>query len=163
MAKEIERKFLIKTLPDDQPKRPRLIRQFYLQFRDPCVRVRIIDEPEIQSQIAFLCIKYNVSDGVRDEYEYEIPVQDARELANHKVGMDILKARYEIELNDRIWEVDIYMGENYGLKIAEIELSSKNDKVCIPNWVGEEVTDNHRYLNASLAQVPFNMWKDSSK
>jgi len=57
-----------------------------------------------------------------------------------------------------VWEVDEFLGANAGLVVAEIELSSEDQVFDKPEWVGEEVTDDLRYLNSSLIKHPYSAW-----
>lgn len=152
MALEIERRFLVP--PESLPiLRPYLqdgfrIRQKYF-LKVPAIRVRII---EYEVPTSFLTVKF--SEGlVRHEFEYEIPIEEAELMM--KIGKDfpeIVKTRYRISVFHRqTWEVDLFEGPLKGLVIAEIELGSTDDKIELPEWVGEEITENPHYSNASLA------------
>jgi CYTH domain-containing protein len=57
------------------------------------------------------------------------------------------------------WEIDVFEGENKGLVIAEIELSSEDESFDIPNWLGEEVSSDSKYYNSSLIKKPFVSWR----
>jgi CYTH domain-containing protein len=70
----------------------------------------------------------------------------------------IEKTRYRIELDDVVWEVDEFRGENEGLIIAEVELEHESQQVDLPEWIGEEVSHDHRYSNASLVKKPYTRW-----
>lgn len=148
MAKEIERKFLVRddswrSLPVSQ----KSFRQAYiLSGPDRSVRVRIVNEEH-----ARLTIKIGTGKLVRDEYEYEIPVADALELAEAAEGIVIEKTRYDIPHAGFVWEVDVFGGPLAGLVIAEVEMSSEDDRPDLPPWLGEEVTSDRRYSNQMLA------------
>jgi len=62
----------------------------------------------------------------------------------------IVKTRYLIPAGKHTFEVDVFHDKNEGLVIAEIELSSDDEKFEIPEWLGEEVTGNPAYYNANL-------------
>jgi adenylate cyclase len=68
------------------------------------------------------------------------------------------KIRYEIPAGKHVFEVDEFFGENEGLTIAEIELASEDEPFYKPDWLGEEVTSDVRYYNASLSEKPFKSW-----
>lgn len=68
------------------------------------------------------------------------------------------KYRYMIPSGASVWEVDEFGGANKGLVVAEIELPSANATFAMPNWVGDEVTFDNRYLNTNLAKYPFQLW-----
>lgn len=152
MAEEIERKFLVVGEGWRQGKPQHLV-QGYLN-RDPerCVRVRIADDR------AFLTVKGKNSGIRRAEFEYQIPVADARELLKLCDGPVIDKRRYRIPAGELCWEVDEFFGANAGLVIAEIELTSEQQSFPYPEWLGEEVSDDARYYNSSLSTQPFSTW-----
>lgn len=93
----------------------------------------------------------------RPEYEYSIPFMDAQELLELCSGI-IEKIRYEVDYMGRAWEVDEFQGLNAGLIIAEIELAAENSVFPIPDWIGREVTDDPKYLNANLVRKPYQSW-----
>lgn len=147
MAKEIERKYLVVS---DSYRRmacgSRKILQAYLN-RDPraTVRVRIADD------WAYLTVKGRNEGAVRDEWEYEIPVEDARQMIERCAsGTVIEKTRWLVDFGGRRWEVDEFGGLRSGLVVAEVELSSAEAEVELPPFVGEEVTGDARYYNSSL-------------
>lgn len=147
MAKEIERKFLVSdTSYRGMSVSSRQIVQAYLN-RDPraIVRVRIVDNQ------AFLTIKGKNIGATRDEWEYEIPVDDAKAMiARCSSGRVIEKTRFIVSYAGFDWEVDEFNGELSGLIVAEIELPSENTSFERPPFIGEEVTGNPRYYNSSL-------------
>jgi adenylate cyclase len=57
-----------------------------------------------------------------------------------------------------VWEVDEFLGVNAGLVVAEIELPAEDQPFDKPDWVGEEVTHDMRYLNSNLIQHPYTAW-----
>ena len=153
MGKEIERKFLV--IRDDYrgSAKPNLIRQGYLcNEADRVIRVRIFNEQ------GFLTIKGRTDSITRAEYEYPIPYQDAEELMRLCLGTIIEKVRYEVNFRGWNWEVDEFHGQNQGLVVAEIELETENDTFAIPDWIGNEVTSDPKYLNANLVKKPFQSW-----
>ncbi|MDE6239816.1 MAG: CYTH domain-containing protein [Muribaculaceae bacterium] len=147
MAKEIERKFLV----IDKSYRKmavtgRSIVQAYLN-RDPkaTVRVRITDDK------AFLTIKGKNDGATRDEWEYPIPVSDARDMiARCASGRIIEKKRFVVPFEGYDWEIDEFGGELEGLTVAEIELPAEDAEFSLPPFVGDEVTGDPRYYNSSL-------------
>ena len=153
---EIERKFLVKS--NDFKTRAfaqNRIAQGYLNSTpERTVRVRIKGEK------GFLTIKGigNESGMTRFEWENEIPVKEAQQLLNLCETGKIEKIRYEIKVGSHIFEVDEFFGENDGLIIAEIELSSETEMFEKPEWLGEEVTNDERYYNAYLSRNPFKEW-----
>jgi len=152
MAKEIERKFLIKN---DAWRNVRGIkyRQGYLSsVKERTVRVRTTEEK------GYLTIKGIAVGATRMEFEYEIPRKDADRLLEICEQPLIEKNRYTIEYGGFVWEVDEFFGENSGLIIAEIELTSEDQEFPRPDWVGEEVTGDPRYFNSNLIKNPFTAW-----
>jgi adenylate cyclase len=154
MGQEIERKFLIKNLEWKSNAEGTLYRQGYLSSaKERTVRVRIAGEK------AFLTIK-GVTVGVsRSEFEYEIPARDAEHMLDDLCERPIIeKRRYKLEHEGFTWEVDEFLGENTGLLVAEVELSSEDQKPTLPSWVGAEVSNDPRYYNSSLIKRPYSTW-----
>ncbi|MBR0558100.1 CYTH domain-containing protein [Ciceribacter sp. L1K23] len=148
MAKEIERKFLV---VDDSwraaVKTATALRQAYIASSDDrSVRIRTRDDTS-----ARLTIKIGKSALVRDEFEYDIPMADAREMMQLALGNVIEKVRYTVDVAGFVWEIDVFEGPYRGLVIAEVELASEADRPTIPKWVGREVTGDRRYSNQGLA------------
>ena len=102
----------------------------------------------------------SASGASRFEWEKEIPVQEAKALLQLAEPGVIDKTRYLIRNTDgvHIWEVDEFYGDNDGLLIAEIELSSEDEPFDRPAWLGEEVTGDARYYNSALSRKPFKSW-----
>ena len=155
MAKEIERKFLmdLRKWPKDQ--RGVLYQQGYLAITDQgIVRVRI------KGEISTLTVKSKGIGITRDEFEYEIPINDAEELLNLSENSIVSKTRYKVMFNKKLWDVDEFHGKNKGLWLAEIELNTENEKFSLPNWVGTEVTGDENYYNAFLSVHPYLSWEN---
>lgn len=155
MSQEIERKFLVKEKSYRKLGNYLHIHQGFLSTeKERVVRVRI------HGKQAFLTIK-GISKGiVRAEYEYKIPVTDAKYmLENLCIKPTIEKFRYNVNIEGFTWEIDEFSGENEGLIIAEIELKSADQAFPKPEWVGEEVTGDVKYYNANLVSKPFKSWK----
>ncbi len=154
MAKEIERKFLVKG--DDWRKLAKgtHYRQGYLStVKERTVRVRTIDDK------GFLTIKGITVGATRAEYEYEIPAQDANAMLDNLCEKPLIeKYRYKIDYEGFTWELDEFEGDNQGLIVAEIELADENEKFGIPEWIGEEVTGDPRYFNSNLTKQPYTTW-----
>lgn len=149
MAKEIERKFLVKDNSFDQMTIGRRhICQAYLCDRpEATVRLRVSDDR------AFITVKGKNSGAVRDEWEYDIPVADAVEMAGRLAGgWSIDKVRHIVPFGGHTWEVDVFHGRHEGLVLAEVELDSDEAEVELPPFVGEEVTGVTDYYNSVLAK-----------
>lgn len=153
MAKEIERKFLVKDSCFKQMAKGILYRQGYLSSK-PTVRIRIIGTK------ALLTIKGASTGITRSEYEYEIPLQDGLEMLQKLCKKPIIeKYRYMLECDGFTWEIDEFLNENEGLIVAEIELAHENQVFTKPSFIGEEVSDDPRYRNSSLVNHPYKRWE----
>jgi len=154
MGVEIERKFLVRGNHWKTLGQGILLRQGYLSSApDRIVRVRI------EGEAAMLTIKGRNIGATRGEWEYPIPLDDARNFFDSLCEKPVIeKTRYRIPYQGMIWEVDEFLGENAGLVVAEIELQSEQQSFAMPDWVGEEVTHDTRYFNANLLRHPFSKW-----
>ena len=156
MAQEIERKFLVKSdaYKVDAFKETRITQGYLSSVPERVVRVRI------KGNKGFITIKgiANASGVSRYEWEKEILVAEARELLSICEPGVIDKTRYEVKNDPFVFEVDEFYGENEGLIVAEIELSSEDDIFEKPVWLGEEVTGDSTYYNSMLAKNPFTKW-----
>lgn len=153
MGVEIERKFLLRGDGWRSLGQPVLLRQGYLSsHKERVVRVRIEGERGV------ITIKGRNVGAVRGEWEYEIPLADAVELLQLCEQPLIEKYRSRVEYAGHVWEVDEFLGVNAGLVVAEIELDSEAEQFDLPEWVGEEVTSDVRYLNSSLIKHPYSAW-----
>jgi adenylate cyclase len=154
MSVEIERKFLVRGSDWKKLGQAVAIRQGYLSSdRDRIVRVRIEDAA------ATLTIKGRTTGITRGEWEYPIPVEDADELLNGLCERPLIeKTRTRITHDGMVWEVDEFFGDNLGLVVAEIELTSEEQTFSKPDWIGAEVTDDARYFNANLLRHPYTAW-----
>lgn len=154
MGKEIERKFLVKSGNFKENAKQEYIHQGFLSTeKERVVRVRIKGEK------AFLTVK-GVSDGIsRAEYEYAIPMEEAREMLKELcIKPTIEKYRYTLEHGGMTWEVDEFLGDNEGLLLAEVELEDPQQEFSLPDWIGEEVSGDPRYFNSNLVKNPYKNW-----
>jgi CYTH domain-containing protein len=155
MALETERKFLVNSDAWRPLGKPIPYAQGYLSRGDGrTVRVRIAGNK------AFLTVKGPVTEITRHEFEYEVPLQDARSMLTLCEGPMIEKTRTTIPVGNHFWEVDEFSGPNAGLIIAEVELSNPEEIVQIPDWIGAEVTGDHRYYNSNLTVHPYSGWRE---
>lgn len=155
MATEIERKYLVRDESwRDQVHHQVRYEQGYLANTEQCsVRVRVGGER------AHVNIKGATIGASRLEFEYAVPLEDARTMLRELCRKPIIeKTRYLVRHDSQEWEVDVFEGDNAGLVVAEIELADEAQPVSLPPWAGEEVTDDVRYYNSSLAVTPFNRW-----
>ncbi|MCU7853785.1 MAG: CYTH domain-containing protein [Candidatus Thiodiazotropha sp. (ex Monitilora ramsayi)] len=156
MGLEIERKFLVineqwKSHVESESR----LKQGYLATQsNATIRVRISEKQ------AMLNIKGATSGIRRSEYEYEIPLQDAQEILDNLTEDSIIdKVRYQVRCDDHIWDLDVFHGDNAGLIVAEIELSTEDENFRVPEWAGLEVSGDVKYYNASLVRKPYKYWK----
>jgi len=155
MGLEIERKFLVnheKWAVAEKPK-AEFYRQGYL-LTDPnkTIRVRATDTK------GFMTIKGKSEGATRAEFEYEIPKEEAIQLLDMFAVSDLTKYRYKVIFAEKLWEVDVFLDENEGLIVAEIELSSEDESFELPEWAAEEVTGEKKYYNSNLSTLPFRQW-----
>ena len=157
MAFEIERKFLVKSDAWRGLAEPVRIRQVYVATKDgTTVRVRFVGDK------AFLTLKDHAVGLVRHEFEYPIPRDDAESILDTMCGNLVEKNRYRIPAKEPglFWAVDEFFGTNAPLVTAEIELPDEKTVVELPDWIGHEVTNDHRYKNNNLAAHPYAEWKE---
>lgn len=156
MPQEIERKFLVKGEYKSQAyAQNRIIQGYISSARGRTVRVRICGGQ------GYLTIKgaSDTSGISRYEWEKEIPLAEAGELMKLCEPGIIDKTRYLVRSGNHVFEVDEFYGENEGLVIAEVELSSENEPFEKPDFIGQEVTGDIRYYNSQLMKRPFKEWK----
>ena len=150
MGREIERKFLVSNDSWRQHATgSRHIAQAYITSDEGNeIRVRIVN-----GESARLTIKSSGSAEDREEFEYEVPLEEARKLYLLAERGAVLKTRHIVPADGGLeWEVDVFEGAHQGLVIAEIELDEAGQDIPSPSWLGEEVTGEERYYNAHLAK-----------
>ena len=153
MNLEIERRFLVDESSFKFPIKKKRIKQAYLlSDSKQALRVRKIESDY------FLTYKYKKSGINRYEFEYPISKDDGDKLISLSDTYVIVKDRYYKNINDHLWEIDVFLNENKGLIIAELELSDENEKINLPDWIGEEISTDEKYLNFNLSKVPFLIW-----
>ena len=154
---EIERKFLVESTDfiKENTVNNRIVQGYLNSNPERTVRVRI------KGNKGFLTIKGkgNENGTTRFEWEKEISLSEAEALLQLCESGIIDKIRYEIPLGKHTFEVDVFSGENQGLIIAEVELTSENEFFEQPNWLGKEVTGDKKYYNSHLSEHPFCSWK----
>ncbi len=153
MGTEIERKFLVTGEAWKVPGPGVRFRQGYLSS-DPWRVVRV----RIAGDTAALTVKGRSVGSRRAEFEYGIPLEDARQLLEICEQPLIEKTRYRVPVGNLVWEIDEFHGANQGLAVAECELESEDQDVPKPDWVGQEVTSDPRYFNSNLVAYPFTTW-----
>lgn len=159
MAEEIERKFMVQGEYKHLALSVSHLVQGYIASGKRTVRVRISDHK------AWLTIKGPSRDGglSRFEWEREIDFNDALELLKLAEGALIEKHRYIVEHEGHYFEVDEFEGDNHGLTIAEVELTSADEEFARPKWLGREVTGERRFYNSHLRAHPYSAWSDEER
>jgi len=157
MAQEIERKFLVTSNRWKAEAEGKAYCQGYIATAVVGQSVRI----RIAGEAAYLTIKGPASGLSRAEFEYSIPISDAEEMLQTLCDRPLIqKVRYRLPIGPVVWEIDEFQGENAGLIVAEVELSDETQTVVLPDWLGEEVSGDPKYYNASLVKRPYLSWDD---
>jgi adenylate cyclase len=156
MPFEIERKYLVKHDLWNALAKPKgeYYRQGYIVNEiAKTVRVRATEN------CGFITIKGKTDNpAIKPEYEYQITKSEAIELLNGFTENNIEKTRFKIDFEGKLWEIDVFLGNNEGLIVAEIELKSLEELYEIPDWIDCEVTHEDKYFNANLSKNPFKNW-----
>lgn len=145
MAKEIERKFLVcdSSYKDLASSSFRIMQGYLSDDPERTVRIRI------KGDRGYLTIKGLTCGAMRDEWEYEVPVDDALDMLRLcRQECVVSKTRY---LTADGWEIDEFHDRLRGLIIAEIELEDESSEFPRPRFIGREVTGDPRYYNSVLA------------
>ena len=151
---EIERKFLVNKLFKAQNVSIH-IKQYYISIDEKIVqRLRIFNHEK-----AIVSFKEKSSGLSRYEFEYEIPLKDAKKMIGIMNPIFIEKMRHILHYDSMKWEVDQFLDKNEGLIIAEIELKSETQNFKLPDWIDVEVSDQKKYYNYNLALEPYISWK----
>ena len=145
---EIERKFLVTGNGwRKEAHESWSIEQGYLaKVTGATIRVRVRDRKH-----GSVTIKSRSHDISRHEFEYDIPLADARALLRLCGDARLSKRRHRIERGDLVWEIDEFRGRHRGLVIAEVELTRRNQKIDLPEWIGKDVSRARKYQNSYLA------------
>lgn len=157
MALEIERKFLVlnDSYKQESFSHSHIQQGYICSERGRTVRIRIRDKR------AYITIKGPSDEKglARYEFEQEIPFEDGQKLMELCEPGIIDKVRWLVKSGQHTFEVDEFFGENKGLVMAEVELSSVDERVKLPDFIGKEVTGDRRYYNSHLRKHPFKEWK----
>jgi len=155
MGTEIERKFLLQSdaWRDEVRDSVRLVQGYLARGDRSAIRIRIKgDEAELN-------IKKTLDGINRLEFEYQIPVGDAREILDQVALKPLIdKTRHHVVRGNHVWEIDEFYGDNAGLVVAEIELGNADEDFDRPAWLGEEVSLDQRYYNSNLSELPYTKW-----
>lgn len=155
MAIEIERKFLISSDEwcHDADDGTQIVQGYMGSNEKSSVRIRV------NGNTANINIKSKTIGAQRNEYEYAIPLVEANEMLTALCDRPYIdKTRYHVNYQGHLWEVDVFAGENDGLVVAELELTTVDETFDLPSWVGKEVTEDPRYYNICLVTHPYKSW-----
>ena len=148
MGIEIERKFIVnqeKWAALNNPLGDHYV-QAYLNERGATVRIRI------SAACAWLTIKGKEKLGARSEFEYLIPIEDARAMVDELAVSVLEKWRFKLNIDGLIWEIDTFSKDQNGIVMAEVELDDISQNVELPDWIESEVTGDFRYSNSNMAK-----------
>ena len=156
MGIEIERKFLVVGQPCLEWGEGTFYKQGYAsRGQHLTTRIRIAGKQGI------ITLKGETQGLQRAEFEYLIPLEDAHALLEMCEGGIIEKYRWKVPFDSLIWEVDVFLGANQGLVLAEVELESVDQEVQFPSWIGQEVSYDSRYFNGALSKKPWCTWLEN--
>ena len=167
MGLEIERRFLVRTTGwQSQVCTSAHLSQGYISISPHGVTTRVRHD----HARGWLTLKAPIAAAAtpatapirRWEFEYVIPLGDARRLLEH-CAYQLSKERHGLNLPGGAWVVDCFAGANRGLVLAEVELERSDAAVELPPWLGPEVTDDGRLSNAALARHPWRQWREEEK
>lgn len=149
MKMEIERRFLVADTSILNGLTGLPITQGYLPKSSGELSSRV----RIAGEHAWLTMKTPRTSFGREEYEFPIPLDDARLLIDrHCGGRTLSKLRFVLPCEDVVFEIDVFSGALRGLVIAEVELQSADQVIPMPHWLGREITREKRFGNAALAK-----------
>jgi CYTH domain-containing protein len=149
MALEIEYKFLVDKMEWEKLEKPEpslIIQSYLINSEQMTVRIRI------KGDKGYLTIKGKTVGVTREEFEYEIPIENAENIINRFSKKTIKKYRYAIPVDGHVWEVDVFENKLKGLILAEIELQSEDETFTRPKWITEDVSLDPNYYNAILIE-----------
>jgi adenylate cyclase len=155
MATEIERKFLITndSWRKDAEQGIQMIQGYMGSNEKSSIRIRV------NGDSANLNIKSKTIGVQRSEYDYPIPLDEAKEILESLCDKPFIeKTRFHVMHDGHKWEVDEFFGDNKGLIVAELELDSVDERFTQPDWLGKEVSDDPRYYNICLVTHPYKDW-----
>ncbi len=155
MGIEIEHKFLIinDNWRKDADEGIHIIQAYMGSNEKSSIRIRI------NGEAANLNIKSKTLGIQRSEYEYSIPLEEAKEMLESLCNKPYIeKTRFHVMHDGHQWEIDVFAGDNQGLIVAELELESVDEPFTMPDWLGNDVSDDPRYYNICLVSHPYKDW-----
>ena len=166
MKIEIERKFLLANESwRAATERSEPIAQGYLvsaqALRDGSARASV--RARLAGEHAWLNIKAATPGIARAEFEYPIPVADAKALLASLCDGVLEKVRHHVLVDGVLFEVDEFEGDNHGLIVAEVELPAIDAPYPQPSWLGREVSALTRYYNVNLIAHPYRQWSPAER
>ncbi len=151
---EIERKFLVKTLPENLDTYPRRqISQGYISNTDPTIRIRQLDDKYILTIKSSAGVAKDKQHLINNEIEFDISSEKFYNLSTKVEDKFVEKTRYYIDLENYTAELDIYKNSLYPLITVEVEFESEEKALNFqpPDWFGCDVTSDIRYKNFHLS------------
>ena len=156
MTLEIERRFLLKN--DEWKKfivKKTSIEQGYLSYKleDWIIRIRF------NGKNFKIALKKHIKNFTNFEFEYIIPNSDGEKIMSN-LKNTIEKDRFFLEIENKSWIIDCFKGKNFPLEVAEIELSSEEEELNLPNFIAKEITGIKNFSNFNLSTFPFSKWEN---
>ena len=155
--REIERKFLVQN--DDWKEHAcasiKMTQMYFADQSQPSIRIRI---EGLNARINMKFITDQNRLDQREEFEYELPLDEAKKIIELAQQPVVEKTRWPVMHAGKFWEVDVFSGSNAGLVTAEIELKTADEYFLKPSWLGKEVTHEVKYYNTQLAYKPYAGW-----
>ncbi|MEO6799543.1 MAG: CYTH domain-containing protein [Rhodanobacter sp.] len=166
MGIEIERKFL---MADDswreRIERSEPMAQGYLvgaqALREGHARASV--RARLAGEQAWLNIKAATPGIARAEFDYPVPVADARAMLASLCDGVLEKVRHHVRVEGVLFEIDEFNGDNDGLMVAEVELPAVDAPFPRPSWLGREVSALTRYYNVNLIAYPYRQWTPAER
>ncbi len=155
MATEIEHKFLIinHDWRKDADEGITMVQGYMGSNEKSSIRIRI------NGDSANLNIKSKTIGIQRSEFDYPLPVDEAKEILESLCDRPFIeKTRFHVMHDEHEWEIDVFAGVNEGLIVAELELNSVDEQFTRPDWLGEDVSEDPRYYNICLVTHPYKDW-----
>jgi adenylate cyclase len=151
MAVEIERKFLVADhgWKNSIDRSVRIRDGLIANNNGQKVRVRIAND------VATIAIKSRRRGAARTEFEYAIPNSDAEDMLRTMCSNVLDKVRHFVSYASNTWQIDVYEGLLEGVVLAEIELTDADQKLTLPDWIGEEVTADPTYRKVNMVASRF--------